>query len=138
MNRPPADSAETAAPPVHVPALATGLERLVLVYDRIRRSALREARLTPELVYLLRLSAQPDGVRLRQFRQELGITDPRASQLARELVAKKLVMKGQDCADARARLVQATEKGRKVLAKFDMLTKLAGMTPCTGEVVPKA
>jgi hypothetical protein len=24
---------------------------------------------------------------------------------------------------------------QKVLAKFDMLTKLAGMPPCTGEVV---
>ena len=27
---------------------------------------------------------------------------------------------------------------QKVLAKFDLLTKLAGLPPCTGEVAPKA
>lgn len=103
-----------------VSALAAGLERLVLEFDKLRRSALRDVHLNPEAAYLLRLAAQPGGVRLGLFRERLAITEPRASQIVRPLEATHLVEKSRDAGNARARTVRTTDKGCRTLAKFDV------------------
>ena len=120
-----------------VSALADGLERLVLEFDKLRRPALGDADLTPESAYLLRLAAQPGGVRIAVFRQHLGITEPRASQIASALEATLLVERSRDTSDARARIVRATDKGLKLLAKFDaQITEALLAELANGEASP--
>jgi DNA-binding MarR family transcriptional regulator len=105
--------------PADVAALAGGLERLALAYDKLRRLALRDVHLNPQGAYLLRLAVRTGGVHLADFRQQLGITEPRASQIARALEQTHLVKRNRAKSDGRARVVWATDKGRKTLAKLD-------------------
>lgn len=72
-------------------AFAGRLERLVMDFEKLRGQALRNARLNRAEVHLLRLAAQPRGVGLGQFRDQLGVTDQRASQIARALEARQLL-----------------------------------------------
>lgn len=100
-------------------AIAAGLERLVLEFDKVRRPALHNAHLGPRDAYLLRLAAQPDGVRLGLFRDRVGLTDQRASQIRRALEERLLVRTNRDTSYGRVRVVSATRKGHDALARFD-------------------
>lgn len=123
--------------PADVSALAGGLELLVLEFDKLRRSALGDAHLTPESAYLLRLAAQPDGVRLTVFRQQVGIRDSRASQIVGPLEARHLVERTRTTSDARTRVVRATDKGSKMLAKLDaQLAEALRAELASGEASP--
>lgn len=102
-----------------VSAIAAGLERLVVDFDKVRRSALRGMRVKPLEAYLLRLAARPEGTRLGLFRDQLGITEARASQIARALEEKQFVGRNRDRILRRVCVVSATRKGRNALARCD-------------------
>jgi DNA-binding MarR family transcriptional regulator len=106
-------------------------------FDKVRRSALRQVHLNPAEACLLRLAAQPDGVRLGLFREQQGITEARASQIARALEATHLVKRSRDASNPRARIVRATDKGCRTLAKFDaQFAETLGAELATGEASP--
>ena len=95
------------------------LERVVVHFDKVRRELLRRLHLNAESAYLLRQASQPDGVRLTTYRDEVGITEARASQIVHSLVATGLLIIRRDQDYGRAKIVEITEAGRKTLAELD-------------------
>lgn len=69
--------------------------------------------LTREYAVLYALSAEPDGLRITELRDDVLITQPGMSRLIARLEARGLVERSDDAADARARRIRLTPEGAK-------------------------
>lgn len=108
-------------------AIASALERILVLFNKVRREQLRRRHLNGESAYLLRLAAQPAGVRLSAYREQVGIPDARASQIVRPLAATGLLLVRRDQDNGRAKIIEITESGRKTLAELDAAVERALM-----------
>ncbi len=90
-----------------------------MLFEKIRREQFRKLHLSAESAYLLRHAVCPGGVRLGNYREQIGITEARASQIVRTLIATGVVTIKRDKAYGRSKIVEATEAGRKTLAQLD-------------------
>ncbi len=105
--------------------IAGALERIVVLFERVRREQLRRLHLNAESAYLLRLAARPAGVRLSAYREQVGIPNARASQIVRPLASTGQVTVRRDRDDGRAKIIEITEPGRKTLAELDAAVERA-------------
>lgn len=101
-------------------AIATRLQRLA---DRIRKDGVEiykangvdfEPKWFP-VIYTLHMKTLLSVV---EIAEEIGYTHPSTISLLKELEEKKLIKSARDKADSRRRMVQLTEKGKKLVSSI--------------------
>ncbi|HEY8453919.1 MAG: MarR family transcriptional regulator [Micromonosporaceae bacterium] len=117
------------------PRLVTGLAKLATAMRSQAWEQAARRRLTPTQATALRLlAARPEGLRVGELADQLGVTAQTASDSAAALLRKRLVRKSVDPADRRVTRLHLTEAGeaeaRQVAAWPDaLLTALADLDP---------
>lgn len=117
------------------PRLVTGLARLATAMRSQAWEQAARRRLTPTQATALRLlAARPEGMRVGELADQLGVTAQTASDSVAALLRKQLVRKSVDPRDRRVTRLHLTEEGEaeaRLLADWPdaLLTAVADLDP---------